>query len=414
MSQKSNRPTNKIPSGALQNKRRRIYAASLARKMRVFSASRIRADFFALALIALCAVYTTVEAKPRVKKEAFGKTATGAVVDIYTLTNSKGAEAKITNYGVAVVSMKVPDRRGKFDDVMLGYDTLDGYLKGDAYFGAIAGRYANRIAKGRFSLNGTAYSLAKNNGENHLHGGTKGFDKVVWQAESSANKTGASVEMTYLSRDGEEGYPGNLTVRVIYTLTEDNELKIDFSATTDVDTILNLTNHAYFNLAGAGAGDILNHQMQINADRFVPTDAGSIPTGELRAVKGTPFDFTAPTAIGARIEAADEQLKLGNGYDHTFVLNKTAEQLSLAARVSEAASGRVLEVYTTEPGVQFYTGNFLAGAAGKNGKIYRRRDGFCLETQHFPDSPNQPAFPSTVLKKGGRYVSTTVYKFSVQ
>lgn len=355
-----------------------------------------------------------IQAKPGIKKEPFGKTPGGEAVEIYTLTNSKKAEARIMTYGGTVVSLKVPDRKGKFDDVVLGYDTLDGYLKDTSYLGSLIGRYGNRIAKGKFALNGVEYTLVRNNGENHLHGGTKGFDKVVWKAKSSVNKNGARLELTYLSRDGEEGYPGNLSVKVIYTLTENSELKIDYSATTDKDTVLNLTNHAYFNLAGAGSGDILGHQMQINADRFTPTDSGSIPTGELRSVKGTPFDFTAPAAIGARIEQADEQLKFGSGYDHNFVLNKNGRSPSLAATVFEPGSGRVMEVYTTEPGVQFYAGNFLSGAKGKNGKIYLRRHGFCLETQHYPDSPNKPQFPSVVLKPKQTYTQTTVYKFTAR
>ncbi len=370
--------------------------------------------FFAAVLLLAFGIYFPIVAKPTVKKQSFGKTADGSQIDIYTLTNSKGAEAKVTNYGAIIVSLKVPDRMGKFDDVVLGYDTLDGYLKDTFYIGGVVGRYGNRIAKGKFSLGGKEYNLIKNNGENHLHGGTKGFDKSVWRAKSATNKTGASVTLNYLSKDGEEGYPGNLSVTVVYTLTENNELKIDYAATTDKETVLNLTNHSYFNLAGAGSGDILSHELQLNANRFTTTDSGSIPTGELRSVKGTPLDFTAPTQIGARIETADEQLKFGAGYDHNFVINRTGDGLTLAARVTEPTTGRVLEVSTTEPGVQFYAGNFLADAVGKNGKIYGRRHGFCLETQHFPDSPNQPAFPTTNLKPNQRYTQTTIYKFSTQ
>ena len=353
-----------------------------------------------------------VEAKPGIKKNSFGKTTDGKAVEIYTLTNSKGVEAKITNYGAIVVSMRVPDKNGKFDDVVLGYDTLDGYLKDKTYFGGIVGRYANRIAKGKFSLDGKQYTLAVNNGENHLHGGIKNFETMVWKAKSSIVKDGASLELNYFSRDGEEGYPGNMKVKVIYTLTENNELKIEYTATTDKDTVVNLTNHSYFNLAGAGSGNILNHLMQINADRFTPTDSGSIPTGELRNVKSTPFDFSVPTAIGARIEDPDEQLKLGSGYDHNYVLNKNNQSLTLAAKVYEPTTGRGLEVFTTEPGVQFYSGNFLDGVKGKNGKVYQKRDAFCLETQHYPDSPNQPQFPTTVLKPAQKYTQTTIYKFS--
>jgi len=337
-------------------------------------------------------------------------------VKVYTLRNSHGVEAQIINYGGIVVSLKVPDRNGKFADVVLGLPKLQDYIaKNDPYLGAIIGRYGNRIAKGRFTLNGVEYKLAVNNGENHLHGGIKGFDKVIWTGRQIRTKDGPAVVLTYLSKDGEEGYPGNLRVRVVYTLTSKNELKIDYSATTDKDTVINLTHHSYFNLAGEGNGDILNHELTINADRFVPTDAGSIPTGELRKVAGTPFDFLTSTAIGSRINQDDEQLKLGNGYDHTFVINGTPGQLRLAATARETSSGRVMEVWTTEPGMQLYTGNFLNGSlTGKSGKPYARRSGFCLETQHYPDSPNQPSFPTTTLKKGATYKSTTIYKFITQ
>ncbi len=347
-----------------------------------------------------------------VKRETFGR----ADIDLYTLTNANGVEVQITTYGGIVVSMKVPDRQGKFEDVVLGSDKLETYLKPpNAFLGALVGRYANRIAKGRFTLNGKEYVLAVNNGENHLHGGIKGFDKVVWKAKPLKTRTGTALELMYLSHDGEEGYPGNLSVNVLYTLTNKNELKIDYSATTDKDTIVNLTNHSYFNLAGAGNGNILNHELMINADRFTPTDAGAIPTGELRNVKGTSFDFTRMTAIGARIGDADEQLKLGHGYDHNFVLNGRSGTLRQAAKVYEPTSGRLMEVWTTEPGVQLYTGNYLDGTfQGMGGKVYNQRYGFCLETQHFPDSPNRPSFPSTVLRKGARYRSTTIYRFSSQ
>ncbi|HEX8503652.1 MAG TPA: aldose epimerase family protein [Pyrinomonadaceae bacterium] len=348
-----------------------------------------------------------------VKKEGFGTTKGGQAVEIYTLTNRRGAEARVMTYGATVVSLKVPDRAGRLEDVVLGFDRLETYESDTHYVGQVIGRYANRIAKGRFALNGVEYKLAVNNGENHLHGGLRGFDKVVWRARPLPSKLGQAVELTYVSADGEEGYPGTLTVTATYTLTEANALRIDYAATTDRDTVVNLTNHSYFNLAGHGNGDILGHLLTVNAARFTPTDAGSIPTGELRPVKGTPFDFTRPTAIGARIEQDEEQLRFGSGYDHNFVVVGRAGALRLAARVSEPTSGRAMEVWTTEPGVQLYTGNFLEGTAdGKGGKPYRRRYGFCLETQHFPDSPNRPAFPSTVLHKGARFRSTTVYKFS--
>jgi aldose 1-epimerase len=283
-----------------------------------------------------------------------------------------------------------------------------------AYFGAIVGRYGNRIAQGKFALDGATYTLARNNGENSLHGGIKGFNKAVWKAQEVAGKDGPSVELMYTSRDGEEGYPGNLSVNVVYTLTDRNELKIDYSATTDKKTVLNLTNHSYFNLNPAG-DDVLQHVLMIQADKFTPVDAGLIPTGELRSVAGTPFDFRKPMAIGARIDQDDEQLKLGKGYDHNFVLNKKGKGVELAARVVEPTTGRVLEVLTSEPGVQFYSGNFLDGAVrGKGGKVYGRRSALCLETQHFPDSPNHPTFPTTELKPGEKYHSTTIYKFSAQ
>jgi len=350
-----------------------------------------------------------------VKKEAFGKTQDGKAVDLYTLTNAHGMEVRAMRYGGIIVSLRVPDARGAFDDVVLGFNSLDGYLAGHPYFGAIIGRYGNRIAKGRFTLDGVEYKLAVNNGPNSLHGGLKGFDKVVWHAQSFENKDGVGIVFTYTSPDGEEGYAGNLAVKVTYTLTDSNELIFDYHATTDKPTIVNLTNHSYFDLAGAGKGDILGHVMMISADRFTPVDATLIPTGELRSVVGTPFDFRQPTAIGARIEQKDEQLVLGGGYDHNFVINRTGPGLALAARVLEPTTGRVLEVDTTEPGVQFYTGNFLDGTVtGKDGHVYRKRYAFCLETQHFPDSPNQPNFPSTILRPGETYKSRTVYKFSVQ
>ena len=365
-------------------------------------------------VVLMIAITCTGQSKPEITKAPFG-TADGKSVEIYTLANSKGSEARIMTYGGTLVSLKVPDRNGKFSDVVLGYDSLADYQKATAYFGALIGRYGNRIGKGKFSIGGKEYKLAINNGVNHLHGGLKGFDKVIWTASPSVEADGAHLELNYLSRDGEEGYPGNLNVKVEYVLTENNELKIVYSATTDKPTVVNLTHHSYFNLAGAGQGTILDHQLTLNADRFTPTDSGSIPTGELRSVKGTPFDFTKATAIGSRVEQNGEQLKFGNGYDHNFVLNKNGEVLSLAATVYESTSGRVLELFTTEPAVQFYTGNFLDGSIkGKSGQNYPRRSGFCLEAQHFPDSPNRPKFPSTVLRPGKTYRQTTIYKFSVR
>lgn len=352
-----------------------------------------------------------------IEKTAYGKAPDGTEVSLFTLTNAKGVQAEITNFGGIVVSLKVPDKQGKLADVVLGYDSLEGYTQNPSFFGALIGRYGNRIAHGKFELDGKTYTLAKNNGENSLHGGNVGFNKVVWTPRAFEGKEGPSLELKYLSKDGEEGYPGNLSVTVVYTLTNTNELKIEYSATTDKATVVNLTNHSYFNLTGAPSNTILQHLLMINADRFTPVDSGLIPTGELKSVAGTPFDFRKPTAIGARINDNDEQIKLGGGYDHNFVLNGTPKQggLTLAARVTEPTSGRVMEVWTTEPGVQFYTSNFLNGSIhGKGGIAYEKHAALCLETQHFPDSPNHPKFPTTTLKPGGKYHTVTVYKFSTE
>jgi aldose 1-epimerase len=338
----------------------------------------------------------------------FGKTREGTPVRIYTLTNKHGVEATITNYGGRVVSLKVPDKKGAMGDMVLGFDSIDGYLNENPYFGALIGRYANRIGHAQFTLDGVLYKVPKNDGDNSLHGGTRGFDKVVWTAREMKD---GRLELSYLSKDGEEGYPGNCTVTVVYHLTDTNELKIDYTASTDKDTVVNLTNHSYFNLKGEG--DILGHLLTLNADSFTPVDGGLIPTGELKPVAGTPFDFRKATAIGARIEQNDEQLKLGKGYDHNWVLNKKGAELSMAARVEEPENGRVMEVWTTQPGIQFYTGNFLDGTIkGKGGRVYARRSALCLETQHFPDSPNKPKFPAVVLKPGMEFKSTTIYKFA--
>jgi aldose 1-epimerase len=349
---------------------------------------------------------------PRRSRAPFGHV-DGKEVFLYTLRNASGMEARITNYGGILVSLTVPDRLNKPGDVVLGYDSLSSYVKATPYFGAIVGRYGNRIGKAHFTLDGKEYALKANDGPNTLHGGLKGFDKVVWDADESTPATKASLVLSYVSRDGEEGYPGNLKASVVYTLTDSNELRIDYAATTDMPTVLNLTHHSYFNLAGPGSGDILSHELTLNADRFTPIDSGLITTGALEPVEGTPMDFRTPTAIGARIGTMDDQLKFGRGYDHNWVLNRTGDGLSLAARVAEKTSGRVMEVWTTQPGVQFYSGNFLDGSnIGKGGKAYAYRTGFCLETQHFPDSPNKPSFPSTVLRPGENFASTTVYKFS--
>jgi aldose 1-epimerase len=349
-----------------------------------------------------------------ISKSPFGKTPDGTPVEIYTLRNRNGLEARIMTYGGIVQSLTVPDQNGKMGDIVLGYDNLDGYIKSSPYFGALIGRYGNRIAKGKFTLDGVEYTLATNNAPNSLHGGLKGFDKVVWTAQPEQTKDGPALKLTYFSKDGEEGYPGNLSVTAVYTLTDDNALRVDFTATTDQDTVVNLTHHSYFNLAGHG--DVLGTLMYINADKFTPVDSTLIPTGELRPVAGTPFDFLTPTAIGARInETNNEQIKFAGGYDDNWVLNKQDEELSLAARAYEPTTGRTLEVWTTSPGIQFYTGNFLDGTiTGKGGWTYQFRDAFCLEPQDFPDSPNHPGFPSTELKPGETYHNTIIYKFGTK
>ncbi len=369
---------------------------------------------FTLMIAALLALTTQAQKKPMITKQPFGKTADGTPVDIYTLTNAKGMEARIMTYGGIIVSLKTPDRNGKFEDVELGFDSIDPYLAGHPFFGALVGRYGNRIGKGKFKISGKEYNLLVNNGENHLHGGKLGFDKKVWQAKSGKSTEGQTLELKYTSADMEEGYPGKLDVTVVYTLTNDNGLKIDYTAKTDKATHVNLTNHSYFNLAGAGNGTILDHEMMINAYQATKVDKGLIPTGELVNIKGTDMDFTTPMKIGARIDSTQEQQAWGFGYDHNYVINGGGKALTLAARVSEPTSGRVMEVFTTEPGVQFYTGNHLNVPAGKGGKPYPKRSGFCLETQHYPDTPNRPEFPTTLLKPGETYRTTTLYKFSAK
>lgn len=369
--------------------------------------------FASLLAMAACCIplMPSLSASPSVTAKPFG-TVDGQTVQLYTLRNAGGAEATITNYGGIVVTLLVPDRTGKMVDVVLGYDDLAGYIKTTPYFGALIGRYGNRIAHGKFTLDGKTHTLATNDGANTLHGGLKGFDKVVWSGRPVESKLGAALELTYLSKDGEEGYPGNLAVTAVYTLTNDNSLRVDFTAHTDKPTVANLTHHSYFNLAGSG--DILDHLVTINADRFTPVDKGLIPTGELKPVEGTPFDFRMATAIGARIKADDAQLKAGGGYDHNWIVNqKVAGELGLQARIECPRSGIVLEVSSTEPAVQFYSGNFLDSTiTGKQGQVYAHRTGFCFEPQHYPDSPNQPAFPSTVLRPGQTYRNTIIYHFS--
>ena len=357
--------------------------------------------------LVLIILTSAMQAKTNITKQAFGQTADGAAVDLYTLTDGK-VEVRITNYGGIIVSLRTPDRSGKLDDVVLGYDSFEGYRANPAYFGAIIGRYANRIAHGSFQLDGKTYSVPRNDGDNALHGGIRGFNKAVWAA--SEIKDG--IELTYVSKDGEQGFPGTLSTTVRYVL-ERGALRIEYSATADKDTVLNLTNHSYFNLAGQGKGEVLGHIVKIDASRFTPVDATLIPTEELKSVQGTPFDFRTPHAIGERIDAKDEQLRLGLGYDHNFVLDRPAGRLSEAAEVYEPTTGRILRVLTTEPAVQLYTGNHLDGSiTGKQGVVYKPRFGFCLETQHFPDSPNHSSFPSTELKSGQKFHSVTIFEFS--
>lgn len=342
----------------------------------------------------------------------YGKLSDGRPVSLYTMTNSKGTVMKVMNYGGIIVSLEVKAKDGRPVDVVLGFDSLAAYEKRNPFFGALVGRYGNRIAGGKFTLDGKEYDLVKNNNGNHLHGGTKGFDKAVWAIEESPSDEGVALKLSYLSKDMEEGYPGNLDVEVLYTLTDDNTVRFDYKATTDKSTIVNLTQHTYFNLNG-GKTDILSHELALNADHFLPVDAGLIPTGELQPVANTPFDFRTPVRIGERIDAEDPQIGFGRGYDHTWVIN--GDGFRRAAVVYDSVSGLEMTLHTNEPGVQFYTGNFLDGTlTGKNSVVYKKRAGFCLETQHFPDSPNKRQFPSVVLKPGDTYSSRTSYQFSVR
>jgi aldose 1-epimerase len=349
----------------------------------------------------------------KIKKQASVTSAGGLPVDLYTLVNERGMKAEITNYGGIIVSLTAPDRDGQLADVVLGFDTLDEYVAHNPFFGCLVGRFGNRIAQGKFTLDGAQVVLAQNDGENHLHGGLKGFDKKVWQAQAFESAVGPALKLCYTSPDGQEGYPGTLSVEVVYTLRDDNALQIDYKATTDKTTVVNLTNHSYFNLSAGAAQDILGHEMMLNADRFTPVDGTLIPTGELRSVAGSPLDFRQSTVIGARIDADDEQLNYGGGYDHNWIVNGEAGELRLAARVTEPVSGRVMAVHTTEPAIQFYAGNMMPPSmSGKGGATYVRRGGLCLETQHYPDAPNKPDFPSTTLLPGEIYQTTTVYAFS--
>ena len=347
-----------------------------------------------------------------VTKSSFGALSDGTPVDLFTLHNKTGIEARIITYGGIIVSLETPDRDGKLGDIVLGFDNLDGYVHDSPYFGATVGRYANRIAKGRFTLDGRTYQLPINNPPNTLHGGDRGFDKAVWDAIPFEHGDGVGLVLSHVSPDGDQGYPGTVHAEVTYTLTDNDELSIAYRATTDKATPINLSQHTYFNLTGGAERDVLDHVLTLNADRYTPVDSTLIPTGELPSVAGTPFDFRLPTAIGARIAANDEQLRRARGYDHNFVLNQAASGLTHAAHVFEPTTGRTLDVYTSEPGVQFYTGNFLDGSVrGKQGRAYGFRYGFCLETQHFPDSPNEPGFPSTILRPGAEFLSRTVFAF---
>jgi aldose 1-epimerase len=350
----------------------------------------------------------------KIKKRKFGVLEDGTAVDVYTLENESGMKADVTNYGGIIISLWTPDRNGEMGDVVLGYDNLVSYEKMNPFFGCLVGRYGNRIANGEFTLDSKNYQLAKNDGHNHLHGGLKGFDKQVWQAKAREMDDGPGLVLKYTSPDGEEGYPGTLSVKVVYTLTNEDALKIDYSASTDKRTVVNLTNHSYFNLSAGKADTILDHSMMLNADYFTPVDGTLIPTGEIQSVANTPLDFRSPTIIGARINESDAQLKFGGGYDHNWIVNGEPGQLRLAAKVYEESSGRLMKVMTTEPAIQFYAGNMLPSIQGKAGRTYEKRAALCLETQHYPDSPNKAAFPSTVLNPGDTFTSTTIYKFKTK
>lgn len=352
---------------------------------------------------------------PRVTKAPFGRLPDGTTVDGYTIRNSRGTTMHVITYGGIITSLRTADRAGALDDIVLGFDSLAGYLKDSPYFGAIVGRYANRIAKGQFTLDGKTYQLPVNNGQNSLHGGTRGLDKVVWDAQQFEHPHSAGVVLTHVSPDGDQGYPGRLSLRVTYTLDDENRLTVDYHATTDKATPINISQHSYFNLTGGAKRDILDHVLQLDASRYTPVDTTLIPTGELPSVSGTPFDFRKPTAIGARIGEPNEQLEIAGGYDHNFVLDRKGAGQARAAHVLEPTSGRTLDVTTDQPGVQFYSGNFLDGTiTGKGGRVYGHRFGFCLETQHFPDSPNHPSFPSTILRPSQEFNSRTVFTFGVE
>ncbi len=377
---------------------------------------RFSSPILTLTAIALFFTFACESGNLEIKKENFQIEHKGKNIDLFTLKNSNRLETKITNFGGKVVTLMVPDHDGNFADIVLGYETIQEYIPGNKYFGALIGRYGNRIANGKFSFNDEEFTVPQNNNGNALHGGLSGFNDKVWDAEQISTDDGEALVLTYLSKDGEEGYPGNLNCKIVYTLTNENELKIDYTATTDKATVINLTHHSFFNLAGAGSGTILDHQLQLNAKYYTPVGEGLIPTGEIISVNGTPMDFTTPHKIGERIDADFDQLKLGGGYDHNWVIDKqTVGEIALAATMVEPKSGRVMKVFTSEPGIQFYAGNFLDGSNnGKDGIAYGYRTAFCLETQHYPDSPNQPNFPTTALNPDETYKHTCIYKFSIK
>jgi aldose 1-epimerase len=363
-------------------------------------------------LVFIFCIYTADVVDAEITRKPSGVLIDRRSIDVYTLRNTSGIEVRIMNFGGVILSLRVPDRNGKFDDIVLGFNSIEKYLPPDPYFGCIVGRYANRICHGKFLLDNKEYHLTVNNKENHLHGGTKGFSKVLWNGEIISGEEGEALKLTYKSLDGEEGYPGNLDASVIYKLTDDNDLRIDYLAVTDKPTIINLSNHSYFNLKGEGNGTVLDHMLEINAQRFTPVDSGMIPTGDVRDVKNTPMDFTKPIAIGSQINQKDEQLAFGLGYDHNWVLDTNGNLSTLAACVKEPTSGRVMEIFTTQPGMQFYSGNFLHGnVKGKTGKAYEYRSAIVLEPQHFPDSPNHSQFPSTVLRPGEAFKQSVIYRF---
>ena len=373
----------------------------------------IKILFSVLSLVFLSSC-TNSASQGSIEKKPFGKTRDGQPVEIYTLVNKNGLSAEISNYGGIVRTLSVPDKSGQFLDIVAGYNTLEEYLNWSPHYGCIVGRFSNRIAGGKFSIDGKEYVLAQNNSGNNLHGGPKGFDKVVWKARDYISDSGPALELTYLSPDGDQGFPGNLSVKTVYTLTNDNELKVEYTATTDKKTVVNLTHHSYFNLSGPSNGDILDHIVTLNADKFTPVDKTGIPTGEFRSVSGTPFDFRKPHSLGKRINVNNDQLKKGAGYDHNWIVNGKKGELTLGATVYDPKSGRVMEVYSDKPGMQLYTGNFLEKDIGKDGKPYKRRYALCLEPQDFPDAPNKKNFPSTLLSPGETYSHTLIYKFSVR